>query len=66
MMEIKKEFVDKIQWFVESWDAGDPDCICSLCGKLIKEDECPIRFWRAEPEREARFHLICFEKIMKE
>jgi len=41
-MQIKHAYVDKIKWFGDSLD----HCICSLCGKVIKEEDCPIRFWK--------------------
>jgi len=41
-MQIKHAYVDKIKWFGDSLD----HCICSLCGKAIKEEDCPIRFWK--------------------
>ncbi|GAH34593.1 unnamed protein product, partial [marine sediment metagenome] len=46
--------------------AGDPDCICSLCGKVISEDDVPIRMWNEhEPIREIRLHWDCFLKVKK-
>lgn len=42
-MEIKAEYAPKIKWFPDSPNDG---LICSLCGKKINEEECPIRLWR--------------------
>lgn len=36
---------NEITWFDNSPDAGDPDCLCSWCNKVIGEDELPIRFF---------------------
>lgn len=54
------EYRDKIRWFALSPDAGDPSCICSLCGELIGEDDMPIRAFDTEKDLEARFHTKCF------
>jgi len=50
-----------IKWFFDSPDAGFPECICSSCGQLIKEDEVPIRLFDTENNMEARFHVICYQ-----
>lgn len=34
---------DKV--FYNSPDAGDPDCLCSRCLKLITEEQVPVRSW---------------------
>jgi hypothetical protein len=52
-----------IRWFSDSPDAGDPGCICSLCGKAIPEDECAVRATRQQENLEARFHEKCFERV---
>jgi hypothetical protein len=44
-IQIKTGCQNKIKWFRDSPDAGDPRCICSVCGKQIGEEECPIRFF---------------------
>jgi len=49
-----------IRWFSDSPDIGDPDCLCSLCGQVITEDDGPaIRVTSAIDDREARFHSWC-------
>ena len=35
-----------LAWFDTSPDVGDPNCICSYCGFVIREDDDLIRFWR--------------------
>lgn len=63
------EYQDKIRWFGDSPDAGLPECVCSLCGKVIgtpwgeSEDEFPIRAFDTERNLEARFHIACFSKV---
>jgi hypothetical protein len=53
-----------IRWFADSPDAGEPNCLCSLCGKLIEEDDSPIRCVVVYPEdREARFHFACYPLV---
>ena len=49
-----------ITWFMDSPDAGDPNCTCSLCDELINDHA--IRLFD-DRNREARFHLRCFEKL---
>ena len=50
-----------IQWFNDSPDAGDPACICSVCGKQIADDDAPaIRVFDTVRSKEARFHTRCF------
>lgn len=56
----------EITWFATSPDAGDPECICSLCGEPIGEEEAPVRIFNTGDDieaREARFHIACFSKI---
>lgn len=55
-----------ITWFTNSPDAG-PDCICSLCGRPILENEVPIRFWDDEsPDLEARLHFDpCYQEVQE-
>ncbi len=45
--------------FVDSPDAGDPDCRCSRCGKLITEDEAPAIRMVVEGKYEYRYHARC-------
>ena len=50
-------------WFTDSPDVGDPACLCSLCEKLITEDDAPaIRLFDTNTNREARFHMRCAGK----
>ena len=44
--------------FDNSPDVGHPDCLCSRCGQLIREEELSIRCIR-EPGKEYRFHPRC-------
>ena len=53
----------------DSPNAGDPDCLCSLCLERISADEVPIRMWPFEGmemnvKGELRFHLLCYEFAM--
>ena len=46
-------------FFDNSPDCG-PDCICSVCGKPIYEEQGPaLRFYNQRSKKEARFHLHC-------
>jgi hypothetical protein len=46
-LAVKESAAHRIKWFENSSpDVGEPDCICSWCGKQIGEDECPPRLWR--------------------
>ena len=67
MLKIKDEYAQRIGWYHNSPDSGDPDCICSLCRKVIPEDECPIRLWNHnhDPTLEARLHEDCFKQIVE-
>ena len=58
-------------WIVQEWDdspdAGDPECLCSLCLNRIYRGEAPIRIFGqrscADGSRrpnEMRFHPACF------
>jgi NAD-dependent SIR2 family protein deacetylase len=40
---IELEPTDQI--FQDSPYAGEPECKCSRCGKMIEEEECPLRMW---------------------
>lgn len=51
----------KILKFRNSPDAGMPECICSLCRKVISEDEVPIRLFGLKWE--LRFHHNCYTKF---
>ena len=50
---------DELAWFDDSPDAGDPDCICSYCGRFIDEDQVPVRLTNEETNKEARFCEDC-------
>lgn len=66
-MKIKHEYAHRIKWFKNSPSAGDPDCVCSLCGELIPEEDVPIRLWTEhhKPMLEARFCDDCFKKVIE-
>jgi len=48
-----------ITWFNNSPEAKTPECVCSLCGKVIDEF-VPIRIWKEQYNIEARFHKKCY------
>jgi|SRR5262245_6254884 len=52
-------------WFTDSPDAGDPECICSVCRQRIKEEDNPLRMWEGKGEDtiEARLHGHCYEEV---
>ncbi len=52
--------------FTTSPAIGEPDCLCSRCGKLIEEGEVPIRAWPADSETEYRYHPACLGFTMFE
>jgi len=56
--------VPVIKWYPDSPDAGDPACLCSLCGMPIGEEEVPIRSPDRSGNLEARFHLPCFNDLV--
>jgi hypothetical protein len=50
--------------FIDSPDTGWPECICSRCGIVIEESECPIRVWPDDFSKESweyRYHIKCLE-----
>ena len=53
-----------LTWFVDSPNAGDPGCICSLCGKVIEDVETPLRLFRERDNYELRLHKKCAEKAI--
>jgi len=61
----KPTMQDRIQWFKDSPDTGDPSCVCSLCGKVIEEGKVPLRLFREEDDTEARFHDDCANEVMQ-
>lgn len=51
----------------DSPDAGDPECLCSVCLNRIPVEEVPIRWFvhripptEKEPSQEIRLHNLCF------
>ena len=50
---------DELAWFDDSPDTGHPDCICSYCGRVIGEDEVPVRMFKHAENKEARFCKLC-------
>lgn len=51
----------KLTWFDDSPDSGHPDCLCSLCGKVI--EDFAIRMWNEKDKsKEIRLHVSCFNK----
>lgn len=66
-MKIKHEYVHRITWFKDSPQAGDLDCVCSLCGELIPEEDATFRMWTTKhtPNLEARFCDDCFKKVIE-
>jgi hypothetical protein len=50
-----------LTWWVDSPDAGHPECLCSWCANVISdEDVPPIRLFDDESGMEARFHIDCW------
>jgi hypothetical protein len=50
-----------ISWYTDSPEAGDPACVCSLCGKPIPAEVVPVRL--LEGVLEARFDPACAEVL---
>jgi hypothetical protein len=46
--------------------AGEPGCICSLCGKVIEDVETPLRMFRERDNYELRLHQECAKKSIRE
>lgn len=57
----------RLKSFDNSPYAGDLECLCSLCGKPILEDDVPIRMWPQGKKihKEYRLHWDCFLKVKK-
>lgn len=69
----------KLRWFTDSPDAGDPRCSCSYCGERIEarpegEDDFlevnadegePVRMWVTGKNLELRFHPKCLEACLE-
>jgi hypothetical protein len=51
--------LDELAWFDDSPDTGDPSCICSYCGRLIDEDQLPLRMFGEGGKKEARLCEDC-------
>lgn len=49
--------------FSRSPDAGNTNCICSRCYKLIEKDEESIRVWLDVSATEYRFHSKCIQLL---
>lgn len=45
--------------FTFSAEEGDPDCLCSRCGKPIPENVVAIRMWPEHQKWELRYHPTC-------
>jgi len=59
------EVLDRLRWFTDSPDAGDPRCLCSLCLEPIPERESPImRIWTIDGSKEARLHQSCTAELL--
>jgi len=56
---ITHQKLDELGWFDDSPDAGDPACICSYCGRVIDEDQVPLRIWSQAGKKEARLCEGC-------
>lgn len=70
MLEVNiKDFISDpfLTVWPDSPDAGDKDCICSLCLRMIDDAQVPIRipavrFYAGGIRKpaEMRFHILCF------
>ena len=49
---------NSLKWFSGSPDAGSPDCVCSVCGDVIRA-EVPVRLFDSGTGLEARFCPPC-------
>lgn len=57
---------EKITWFKDSPNAGDPKCTCSFCGKTITAGEMPVRAFRTSDHSEMRLHIVCAGEVIRE
>jgi hypothetical protein len=57
---------ERLTWFKDSPDPGDPACLCSWCGTVIGEGELPIRAWRSGDKSELRLHIECAKQTILE
>jgi len=53
------EWTDRIRFFSDSPNCGDPAYFCSICVKPIDEPGTLLRMWRDSDRAEARFHKAC-------
>lgn len=62
------EMQEKITWYMDSPNAGDPKCLCSFCKHKITAGELPIRFYRriSGVYAEARLHVACAKSVIQE
>lgn len=56
---------NELTWFEDSPDAGDPDCICSYCGSVIKAEELCYRCYNTKEGTEARLCDNCLRQLDK-
>lgn len=61
---------EQLTLFSDSPDAGDPECVCSLCGAIIEEDEFPLRIFLKDDEKypdgaEYRLHQDCSHQVIE-
>ena len=54
----------RVTWYKDSPDAGDPACLCSLCGKPIPEGQVPYRMINRATNEEARFDMECGQGLV--
>ena len=60
------EHFGQLTWFNDSPDAGNTACVCSFCGKLIRDYEHPLRIFRTN-NMELRLHRTpCAEQVIEE
>jgi hypothetical protein len=45
--------------FEDSPDAGEPTCLCSRCGRVIGEDDMPVRAYEEGSGTRRRYHPAC-------
>lgn len=58
--------ITTLHWFLDSPDAGNPACLCSVCGEVIPVEMFPIRmYWQRDMDEvlEARFHDACLGQV---
>jgi hypothetical protein len=66
-LKVRVEILNTDKWFTESPDCGQPNCLCSRCGQVIKEEDCPpLRLFIHDAGAEYRFHLSCVTQTVIE